>query len=62
MSSTDRKPLQAPLPSSVLDSVPPTVRSPMPTLPDGVPAELWEDAVESERHLTLPLPVPEIWP
>jgi hypothetical protein len=27
------------------------LRRPLPTLPDGVPAELWEDAVESERFL-----------
>jgi hypothetical protein len=27
------------------------LRRPMPTLPDGVPAELWEEAVESERFL-----------
>lgn len=31
-------------------------REPMPTLPDGVPSLLWEEAVESERRLTIPSP------
>jgi len=33
-------------------------RDPMPTLPDGVPSSLWEEAVESERRLTIPA-IPE---
>ncbi len=31
-------------------------REPMPTLPDGVPSDLWEEAVESERRMTVPAP------
>lgn len=29
-------------------------REQMPTLPDGVPSDLWEDAVESERRMEAP--------
>lgn len=51
---------QAPPPSSSMPSVRiPNVefqRDRMPTLPDGVPSELWEDAVESERRMTIPAP------
>lgn len=31
-------------------------REPMPTLPDGIPSSLWEEAVESERRSNLSQP------
>lgn len=43
---------ELPPPSTAPHSTVNGLRRPLPTLPDGVPAELWEDAVESERFLT----------
>ncbi len=49
---------KAPPPSRVVGL--PTPREPMPTLPDGVPSDLWDEAVESERRMTTE-PAPPSW-